>query len=209
MTGFMTGSQSNGANDARPPNETHECGAPRRGVRVVSTQYGQSNQVKGFSRFEFFIVLIVASITGYVFFDRALFYQEMAEKIAAETVVLNIRTSLRYRIADQLIHHKEQEMAGLIGANPMTILDIRPPNYVGEFGQPRWDIIPPGSWYFDTGKKELVYRPKSFSHFATTPGVLPGLRFHISTSDTVRHTDSRSPIIEGVSLILIEQYMWF
>ena len=168
---------------------------------------------KGASWFELMVVLTAACIIGFFFLDRVLLYQEMAEKTAVETSILTIRTSLRYRLAHLLIHHQESDIGELIGVNPILLLDKPPPGYIGEIGQVRWDRIPPGSWYFDVGKKELVYRVKNTKHFLSGSGEQQKIRLCVTTlsKQPVKDTkfNNRPIITEGISLILIERYVWF
>jgi len=120
-----------------------------------------------------------------------------------------MRTSLRYRVADMLIHNKDREIAGLVGANPVRWLTAPPPNYLGEIAQPRGDRITPGNWYFDVGKKELIYRVKNTKHFMARPGEQQQLRFRVAALQKRTPVGDGPPIVEGLSLILIEQYVWF
>jgi hypothetical protein len=39
----------------------------------------------------------------------------------------------------------------------MSWLVEAPPNYLGEYYSPEGDALPEDSWYFDRGKKDLVY----------------------------------------------------
>jgi competence protein ComGC len=74
----------------------------------------------GFSLFEFCMVAVVLSVVLVVFFDRVLMYQEIAEKAAAEVTVMNMRTGLRYRVAELLLHRQDRQVAGLIEAGTST-----------------------------------------------------------------------------------------
>ncbi len=110
---------------------------------------------RGFSLLEFCIVVVVLSVVLVCFFDRVQMYQEMAEKTAAEVTAVNMRTGLRYRVAEMLLHHQEREIGGLVGSNPIKWLDLPLQNYAGEFGPDQSAQVAPGSWYFNLDKGEM------------------------------------------------------
>jgi len=163
----------------------------------------------GFSLFEFAVVSIVLSLVSLFFFDRLLTYQEMAEKTAAEITAINMRTGLRYRVAEMLLHHQEREIATLVGANPVKWLDTLPPNYSGEMSAPKWEEIPPGNWYFDVKKREILYRVKKGRYFVPGPSGRRALRFRITASLKPAESDPSILLAEGVTLTLVEPYKWF
>ena len=163
----------------------------------------------GFSLLEFAVVSIVLSLVSLFFFDRLLTYQEMAEKTAAEITAINMRTGLRYRVAEMLLHHQESKIAGLVGGNPVKWLDTLPPNYSGEISAPKWEDIPPGNWYFDVKEREIFYRVKKGRYFVPGPSGRQMLRFRITASLKPAESDASILLAEGVTLTLVEQYKWF
>jgi len=163
----------------------------------------------GFSLFEFGVVSIVLSLVSLVFFDKLLTYQEMAEKTAAEVTAINMRAGLRYRVAEMLLNHKENEIAALVGGNPVKWLDTVPPNYLGELISAKWQDIPPGNWYFDVTKGEIRYRVKRTRYFAPGSSGRQMLRFRVTASLKPAKSDASILLAEGVTLTLIEQYEWF
>lgn len=153
---------------------------------------------KGFTLFELFVAAIVLGVLALFLLDRVLTYQEMAEKTAVEMTIMNMRTGLRYQVAEFMVHNQDNEIAGLVGENPVKWLDPPPPNYIGELKSPRWDEIPPGNWYFDPGTRELCYRIKRKRNFVPGKSGKQGLCLRVTPL-------SRN----GVTLTLVEQNRLF
>ena len=76
-------------------------------------------------------VALMAIFVG-VLLERALYYQEYAEKTAMESTAENIRTGLRYKVADLILANRASEIPALAEENPINWLAERPPNYLGE-----------------------------------------------------------------------------
>jgi general secretion pathway protein G len=158
---------------------------------------------------EFVVVIIVALVLGLVFLDRVLVYQELAEKTAAETSALNMRTGLRFGVLEMLVHNQDKEIAALIGSNPIKWVQHPLRNYAGEFHQAEIERVEPGNWYFDLDKGQICYRIMRRRHFVPGPSGQPELRYRVSASLRQASADSSSMVAEGVNLILIEPYSWF
>ncbi|MGH8806741.1 MAG: type II secretion system protein [Noviherbaspirillum sp.] len=161
----------------------------------------------GFTLLEFAVVSVVAGVIALVFLGRLSAYQELAEKTAAEATATNIRSSLRYRAAELLLHNRGNEIAGLLEENPVTWLNTLPPNYLGALSKPQWSQIQPGYWYFDTSSGEVRYRIKAYRYFTPGPSGQPLLRFRVTAA--VRPGKDRSTTIDGVNFSLVEPYKWF
>lgn len=157
---------------------------------------------------EFCVVVAVFGLVLLFFFERVSIYQEMAEKTAAEVTVQNMRTGLRYRVAEMLLHQQEREITGLVGSNPIKLLDLPPANYAGEFVSNRLDQVPPGSWYFDPGKGEIAYRIRRHRYFAAGAGGQAELRFRVNASFRKAGADGSVLLAEGVNLSLLTPYQW-
>ena len=162
----------------------------------------------GFSLLELMVVACVVGIVSLYFFDRVLFYQEMAEKTAVEITAMHLRNGVRFHVADMLLHQKEKEINGMEGANPMRWVDYPPPGYLGELKHPQWDQIAPGSWYFDMDKGEIVYRVRRGRHFVSGTNGQQVLRFRVVASFHRSTSDPSITLAEGLKLILLEKYTW-
>lgn len=153
---------------------------------------------RGFTLFELLVVAVMLGILALFLLDRVLTYQEMAEKATTEMTIMNMRTGLRYQIAELLVSNQENKMAGLVGENPVKWLERAPPNYLGELKKPNWDEIPPGSWYFDLSRRELCYRVNGHRNF-------------VSSQSGKQAVCLRVTALSGgwARLTLVEQYRWF
>ena len=141
--------------------------------------------------------------------ERALYYQEYAEKIAMESTAENIRTGLRYKVADLMLANRMSEIPALADENPMAWLGERPPNYLGELESAPADEAK-GKWHFDKRNRELVYTVNNRRHFSPSLYRDFSVRYRVMRVSAGAVTDS-SPKSAGtwVSLVLVAEYGWF
>lgn len=117
----------------------------------------QQKWQRGSGYFEFAVVAIIFAILVGVFLRKVQFYQQEAERLAAEQVVTSLRAALASRAASLYLRGNEAEMASLLKQNPMDWLEQRPPNYAGEFDAPQPGTVAEGQWYFDRSTATLSY----------------------------------------------------
>jgi hypothetical protein len=161
---------------------------------------------RGASRLELAVVVAVFGALATVFLERTLYYQEYAEMVAMEMTVANLRTGLRYRVAELLLQDKVSEIPTLADANPMDWLQTRPENYIGEL-----DSAPEeerrGAWYFDRGRRELVYTANNRRFFS--PSVYRDFSVRYRTMRVGgREIDGAGIAQEWVALVLVSDYRW-
>jgi hypothetical protein len=139
----------------------------------------------GVSFLEFAVCMALVAIFVGVLLERALYYQEFAEKTAMEWTAGNIRSGLRYKVADLILANRASEIQTLADENPMNWLAERPPNYLGELDSAPADE-PKGQWYFDRRNRRAM-------------------------RVSVGAVTDRSPNLAGtwVSLVLVAEYGWF
>jgi len=113
-------------------------------------------------------IVLIAIIAG-VLLERALYYQEYAEMTAMKMTVANMRSGLRYKVADLIMNNRLSEISTLIDENPIRWLSSLPENYLGEYDAAPQTAIE-GKWYFDRTKHELVYTPNNRRHFVPSSG---------------------------------------
>ncbi|MGW8392089.1 hypothetical protein [Pseudoduganella sp. HUAS MS19] len=111
----------------------------------------------GAGYFEFAVVATVFAVLCGVLLHKLQFYQQEAERLAAEQVVTSVRAALASKMASLYLRGNEGEMAALARQNPMDWLERRPPNYAGEFAAPKEGTVPFGHWYFDRSSATLSY----------------------------------------------------
>ena len=119
---------------------------------------GSAKCQAGLTKLELSVVVAVIALAWIAAFDRLRDLQEMGEKTAVEMTVSNIRSGLRFEMAERIMSGREGSIGELADSNPVRWLDKLPEAYLGEFPMVP-PSFPPGSWYFDTGHKELHYRP--------------------------------------------------
>jgi len=163
----------------------------------------------GASFVEFAVSTALIGIFVGVLLERVLYYQEYAEKAAMESTAENIRTGLRYKVADLILASQMSEIPRLADENPMVWLGERPPNYLGELDSAPVDE-PNGQWYFDRSNRELVYTVNNRRHFSPSLYRDFSVRYRAMRVSAGAVTDS-SPNFAGtwVSLVLVAEYGWF
>ena len=163
----------------------------------------------GASFVEFAVSTALIGIVVGALLERALYYQEYAEKIAMESTAENIRTGLRYKVADLMLANRMSEIPALADENPMVWLGERPPNYLGELESAPADEAK-GQWHFNKRNRELVYTVNNRRHFSPSLYRDFSVRYRPMRVSTGTVTE-RSPGSAGtwVSLVLMGEYAWF
>ena len=164
---------------------------------------------RGLSFLEFAVCMALMGIIVGVLLERALYYQEYAEKTAMEWTAANIRTGLRYKVAELILANRVSEIPTLADENPMNWLAERPGNYLGEL-DPAPAYEPKGQWYFDKRNRELVYTVNNRRHFTPSSYRDFSVRYRAMRVSAGAVTD-RSPNFAGtwVNLVLVAEYGWF
>jgi general secretion pathway protein G len=96
---------------------------------------------------------VLISALAAVLLNRLVYYQEMAEKAAMESVARVVKTGLQIQLAGLIVGNRQGEAAMLEVENPMQWLAALPVNYGGAYQEPPV----PGRWYFDAIARQLVY----------------------------------------------------
>ena len=163
----------------------------------------------GFSLFEFVVAIVIVGVFAGVLLQRMLYLQEYAEMTAMNLTVANLRTGLRYKTGDLLIHDKVAEIATLADGNPINWLQTQPQNYLGEFDlQPDTDLR--GKWYFDKTLHELVYTVNNRRHFLPASDQDYTVRWHVVRSQATQMSVSGSKgNLQWAGLVPIAGGRWF
>jgi type II secretory pathway pseudopilin PulG len=112
---------------------------------------------RGYSLFEFAIVVIVFALVLAVALQRMGFYQQAGEQAVVQAIQINLRTALSGKVLALQARGAEDQIAALAGANPVEWLEHPPGGYAGVLQAAQAGALPPGSWYFDATHKQLVY----------------------------------------------------
>lgn len=131
--------------------------APRQFPAVNNVALPQHWRQAGSGYFEFAVVGIIFAILCGFLLQKLQFYQQEAERLAAEQVVTSLRAALASRAASLYLRGKDAELPDLARQNPMDWLERRPPNYAGEFDTTNAAAVPSGHWYFDRSSATLSY----------------------------------------------------
>lgn len=163
----------------------------------------------GFTLLELAVAGIVIGILATILLNRMQRYQEIAEKTVMEATVVNMRSGLRLRVAELMMQDRMDEMGSLSRENPIAWLEAPPPNYLGQLAQPEQHAIPPGNWYFDQGRQELVYLPDRGRYFKPGPDREKAIRFHVTAVTRKQgEGDNARTRVEGVTLAPVKPYDW-
>ena len=136
----------------------------RVGLTQPSVLSPQSSEF-GFTLIELIIVIIIIVLLMGLFLNRALFYQEQAEKTAMEQVAGAIQSALTLQYGQIMTRGKQSDTAALAQDNPMNWLQRKPGNYSGEFYDPTPLAVAAGNWVFDLKSRELIYAPNQTANF--------------------------------------------
>lgn len=139
-----------------------------------------SGKLKGFSLIELIIVIAILSILMSVFLDRVWYFQEMAEKAAMEENVGAIQSALTMLHAKGFARGAPEDVNRLTRENPVKWLQKPPRNYAGEFFNPTFHSVAPGSWIFDLKERELIYVLDRSDYFVPGKDGVKWIRFHIN-----------------------------
>ncbi|HEX7812643.1 MAG TPA: hypothetical protein VF460_12100 [Burkholderiales bacterium] len=158
----------------------------------------------GVSRFELMVCVMVFGVLLAVFIEKGLYYQEYAEKTAMEMTVANIRTGLRYRIADLMLANRMSEIPTLADENPMDWLAEKPKNYQGERDSAPATPLE-GMWYFDKKSRELIYTVNNRQHFSPSAYRDFTVRYRAMR---VRGTDGQAAAETWIAFVGTSDYRW-
>lgn len=106
------------------------------------------------------LYVAIAGVIAAILIERLLAYAEVAEKAAMEATVSQLNNALYARLAYLALRGEYEAIEALPDKSPFATAEARSAAYLGEF-----DDGPPGGaergkWYFDRGRRELVYLPR-------------------------------------------------
>jgi general secretion pathway protein G len=131
----------------------------------------------GATRLELAVAAILAALLAGVLLNSIMSYRGESERVAAKQLIGSLRTALAVRSAKVISTTGEPGLLALAHQNPMSWLQRRPENYLGEYYSPENEAFPTGNWYFDRGAHTLVYLPASQKSFSS--GIQKVLAFKV------------------------------
>lgn len=115
---------------------------------------------RGFSLLELVVVIcIIAVLTGLAA-ERTQSMRATSERVAAETLISNIKTALNLRATQLLAKGNTAGVIALTQESPIALLTEPPETYRGAFFGVDPTLFKPGDWYFDRKLHALVYLPR-------------------------------------------------
>ena len=149
---------------------------------------------KSLSRLELTIAAMVIFIVLALFLRQVLLMSARAERHFLEASVININSALHYQAGLLQLSGRFRELDAMVGMNPFRMAEtapdvaldleveeegqnrkmelyneaqyrVLPARYRGEVDRLDVEEMPPGSWYFDRSRKELVYRVSNDEFF--------------------------------------------
>lgn len=167
---------------------------------------------RGFSLLELLIVIVIISLLLVVAIDRLLRLRFEAERVTVQSVIAALRSALYIEFAAAAARGQLQRMDTARGSNPMLWLAERPDSYAGEFFGADPALFEPGTWYFDTRDRALVYLVRFPEQFVTSLSGPPRARLAVEPDyDDLdrngRFDPGRDPV-RGLKLVPLEPFYW-
>jgi prepilin-type N-terminal cleavage/methylation domain-containing protein len=167
---------------------------------------------RGFSLLELLIVIVIISLLTVLAIDRLLKLRFEAERVMVQAVVAGLRSALYIDFAAAAAKGQMDRMDAAPGSNPMLRLSEKPETYAGEFYGPDPATFEPGTWYFDTRDRALVYIVRFAEQFVTPLSGPPRARFAVEADyedvdRNGRFDPGRDPV-RGLKLVPLELFSW-
>jgi general secretion pathway protein G len=165
----------------------------------------------GFTLFELIVVVCVVAVMAGILLNRLRVYEEAAEKAVMRQTAAAVKSALRMRAAAYLISGSDAAIEQLRNENPISWLQERPENYAGEFHADAYARVRPGSWYFDLGRRELVYVVNLGAHFVAGPDGRKWVRYRVRIEyDAMPGKDApQRKVLSAVNFAPVRPYTWF
>ncbi|MGH8690118.1 MAG: type II secretion system protein [Burkholderiales bacterium] len=167
---------------------------------------------RAFSLLELLIVIVAISLMLLVAIDRLLALRLEAERVTVQSVIAALRSGLYIEFAAAAAGGQLARLDTARGSNPMLRLAEKPDSYAGEFFGADPALFEPGSWYFDTRDRALVYLVRFPERFVTPLSGPPRARLTVEPDyDDLdrngRFDPGRDPL-RGLKLVPLEAFYW-
>lgn len=178
--------------------------------QVLSGMRETQHSVKGFTLIELIIVITIIVVLAGLFLVRVPYYQEQAEKTAMEQVVGAVQSALvmRYGTLAARSAASGKELNALATDNPMTWLQQKPRNYMGEYFDPTPGAVAPGNWMFDLKSRNLIYVVDHGNYFTPDKEGKKWIRFHVHLQYDPRLGGGAGQELASTLFEPVEPYRW-
>lgn len=165
----------------------------------------------GFTLFELIVVVCIVTVMIGILFSRLQVYKEAAEKAAMQQTAAAIKSALQMRVASYLISGRDNEIESLATKNPINWLQEHPGNYAGEFFADAYARVPPGNWYYDLTRQELIYVIGLGDHFKPGPDGRKWVRYRvrIAYEDVPLQAGTTRKVLSAANFAPVQPYVWF
>lgn len=172
---------------------------------------GAAGRHAGFTLFELIVVICIVSILAGILLNRLQVYKEAAEKAAMQQTAAAIKSALQMRVAAYMIGGRDNEIENLRNENPVNWLQEKPADYAGEFYADAYARVPPGSWYFDLTRRELVYVVKLGDNFKPGPDGRKWVRYRVKLGYEELPEAGGPPrkVLSAAGFAPVRPYVWF
>jgi prepilin-type N-terminal cleavage/methylation domain-containing protein len=171
---------------------------------------GRPGGGRGFSFLELLIVIVLISVLLVLAVERLLVLRYEAERTMVTSVIGAMKSGLYIEFAHAAAGAGRME--NVHGSNPMLRLVERPDSYAGEYFGADPKLFEPGTWYFDSRDRALVYLVRFPEQFVTPLPGPPRLRLTVEPDYEDRDRNGRYDAgldpVRGVRLVALEPYHW-
>ena len=172
----------------------------------------RAKRARGFSLLELLIVIVVVGLLLAIAVERLLKMRFEAERAMVQSVMSALRSALYLDFAAAATSGRMARLDTAGGSNPMALLAERPETYAGEFFGADPKLFEPGTWYFDTRDRTLVYMVRFPERFVTPLGGPPRARLKVEPDyddldGNGRFDPGRDPV-RGLKLVPVEAFYW-
>lgn len=169
----------------------------------VRQQLAPGRHQRAYSKLEFALVAaLFALLVGFAA-NRLNVYQEAAESVAAQQLIVSLRSALSMKLSQLTAAQRRIEIAATLDENPIDWLYEKPKNYLGEFYAPDNQKLAPGNWYFDRSSKTLVYLLTRRNSFAPRSLILLKFKVESLRLPSLPAQTMQPAAIENVSLVQV------
>ena len=167
---------------------------------------------RGLSLLEVLIVIVIVSVLLVVAIDRLLAIRYEAERATVQSVIGALKSALYIEFAAAAARGQLARMDVARGSNPILRLAEKPDSYAGEYFGADPALFDPGTWYFDTRDRALVYLVRFPQQFVTPLNGPPRLRLAVEPDyddfDANGRFDPGRDPVRGLKLVPLEPFYW-
>lgn len=167
---------------------------------------------RGFSLLELLIVVVIVSVLMLAAIDRLLALRIEAERVTVQSVIAAMRSALYVEFAAAAAGGQLGRLDNARGSNPMLRLAEKPDSYAGEFFGPDPALFAPGTWYFDTRDRAVVYVLRFPEQFVTPLEGPARARLAVEPDYEDRDRNGRfdpgRDPVRGLKLVPVEPFQW-